>query len=195
MENENLITPTPQEQGETPPVEVPAVEAVPAKSSSDRPHNLPEGYIPESAKPVVHEEKEVGSGMSPKEAMKIRMKSMTKQEIGYLRRKMIFEKAWPVFRFLILFGLGFVILTPLMFMISYGFRESGDQGFVQNGAIGGNGAVFQPLGGHLHQRSGQGGHHEDRSSHHRGPHADPEYQQEPQKVVGKHLAPPAEALR
>ncbi|MBE6847921.1 MAG: carbohydrate ABC transporter permease [Oscillospiraceae bacterium] len=64
--------------------------------------------------------------MSPKEAMKIRMKSMTKQEIGYLRRKMIFEKAWPVFRFLILFGLGFVILTPLMFMISYGFRESGD---------------------------------------------------------------------
>ena len=126
MENENLITPTPQEQGETPPVEVPAVEAAPAKSSSDRPHNLPEGYIPESAKPVVHEKKEVGSGMSPKEAMKIRMKSMTKQEIGYLRRKMIFEKAWPVFRFLILFGLGFVILTPLMFMISYGFRESGD---------------------------------------------------------------------
>lgn len=126
MENENLITPTPQEQGETLPVEVPAVEAAPAKSSSDRPNNLPEGYIPESAKPVVHEEKEVGSGMSPKEAMKIRMKSMTKQEIGYLRRKMIFDKAWPVFRFLILFGLGFVILTPLMFMISYGFRESGD---------------------------------------------------------------------
>lgn len=126
MENENLITPAPQEQGEILPVEVPAVKAAPAESSLDRPHNLPEGYIPESAKPVVHEAKKVGSGMSPKEAMKIRMKSMTKQEIGYLRRKMIFDKAWPVFRFLILFGLGFVILTPLMFMISYGFRESGD---------------------------------------------------------------------
>lgn len=136
MDNENMITPTPQEPVEEIAAEVTAaVETVETKaeaaapvsaSSADRPHNLPEGYIPESAKPVVHEEKEVGSGMSPKEAMKIRMQSMTKQEIGYLRRKMIFEKAWPVFRFLILFGLGFVILTPLMFMISYGFRESGD---------------------------------------------------------------------
>ena len=39
---------------------------------------------------------------------------------------MIFEKCWPVFRFLILFGLGFVILTPLMFMLSYAFRDSKD---------------------------------------------------------------------
>ena len=31
-----------------------------------------------------------------------------------------------MFRFLILFGLGFVILTPLMFMLSYGFRENAD---------------------------------------------------------------------
>ncbi|MBR6419289.1 MAG: carbohydrate ABC transporter permease [Oscillospiraceae bacterium] len=64
--------------------------------------------------------------MSPKEAMKIRMRNMNKEEIAYLRRKRIFEKCWPVFRFLILFGLGFVILTPLMFMISYAFRENQD---------------------------------------------------------------------
>lgn len=93
---------------------------------SESPGKLPAGYIPESAKPVVHEEHDVGEGMSPKEAMKIRMKNMNKQEIAYLRRKQIFEKCWPVFRFLILFGLGFVILTPLIFMISYGFRENTD---------------------------------------------------------------------
>ncbi|MBR6107802.1 MAG: carbohydrate ABC transporter permease [Oscillospiraceae bacterium] len=64
--------------------------------------------------------------MSKKEAMRIRMKSMSKKEIAYLRRKRIFEKTWPVFRFLILFGLAFVILTPLLFMLSYGFRERQD---------------------------------------------------------------------
>lgn len=131
MDNEKLNTPVPQEPVEEIAAEAAeavgsTVEAAAPARSQDVPHTLPEGYIPESAKPVVHEEKEVGSGMSPKEAMKIRMQSMNKQEIAYLRRKMIFEKAWPVFRFLILFGLGFVILTPLMFMISYGFRESGD---------------------------------------------------------------------
>ncbi len=97
-----------------------------SKRSASVPHNLPEGYIPESAKPVVHEEHDVGEGMSPKEAMKIRMKSMSKKEIAYLRRKRLFEKTWPIFRFMILFGLAFVILTPLLFMISYGFRERQD---------------------------------------------------------------------
>ena len=82
--------------------------------------------LPQSAVPDVHEEHEVGDGMSKKEAMKIRMQHMNKQEIAYLRRKQLIEKAWPVFRFLILFGLGFVILTPLMFMISYGFRDNID---------------------------------------------------------------------
>ncbi len=82
--------------------------------------------IPESAKPVVHAEHQVGEGMSKKEAMKIRMQNMNKQEIAYLRRKQLVEKIWPVFRFLILFGLGFVILTPLLFMLSYGFRDNRD---------------------------------------------------------------------
>ena len=85
-----------------------------------------EAYIPESAKPVVHEEHTVGNGMTKREAMKIRMRSMNKQELLYLRKKRLAENCWPVFRFLILFGLGFVILTPLIFMISYGFRERRD---------------------------------------------------------------------
>ena len=102
---------------------VQAEAAAPAQSDADHPVCA---YIPESAKPVVHEEHEVGSGMTQREAMKIRMQTMSRQEILYLRRKRAIEKCWPIFRFLILFGLGFVILTPLIFMVSYGFRESRD---------------------------------------------------------------------
>ena len=94
-------------------------------SRSDPDHPVA-SYVPDSAKPDVHEEHEVGEGMTKKEAMKIRMRNMNKEEISYLRRKHLVEKAWPVFRFLILFGLGFVILTPLIFMITYGFRENRD---------------------------------------------------------------------
>ena len=97
----------------------------PRRSLSDPDHPVSD-HIPDCAKPDVHEEHHVGEGMSKKEAMRIRMKNMNKQEIAYLRRKQIFEKCWPVFRFLILFGLGFVILMPLMFMLSYGFRENAD---------------------------------------------------------------------
>ena len=100
--------------------------AEPVKKSLSDPDHPVAKYVPDCAKPDVHEEHEVGEGMSPKEAMKIRMRNMNKEEIAYLRRKRIFEKCWPVFRFLILFGLGFVILTPLMFMISYAFRENQD---------------------------------------------------------------------
>ena len=127
MEQDKNLTPeaqTADEIVEQIAAEVEAEAAPPQKS--DRPGKLPPDYIPESAKPVVHEEHDVGEGMTKKQAMKIRMKSMNKQEIAYLRRRQIFEKCWPVFRFLILFGLGFVILTPLLFMISYGFRENTD---------------------------------------------------------------------
>lgn len=99
-------------------------EAAPV-SLSDPDHPVAT-YVPDCAKPDVHEEHEVGEGMTKKEAMKIRMRNMNKEEIAYLRKKRMYEKCWPVFRFLILFGLGFVILTPLIFMISYGFRENRD---------------------------------------------------------------------
>ena len=40
----------------------------------------------------------------------------------YIFMRRITEKVWPVFRFLILFGLGFVILYPLMYMVSTAIR-------------------------------------------------------------------------
>lgn len=51
---------------------------------------------------------------------------LSKEEIGYLRRKKAVEIIFPIFRFIILFGLGFVILYPLIYMISCAFRERGD---------------------------------------------------------------------
>lgn len=64
--------------------------------------------------------------LSKKEVKKIRMQTMSKEEIGYLRRKAATERVWPVFRFVIIFGLSFVILYPLIYMISCTFRERGD---------------------------------------------------------------------
>ncbi|HIV10344.1 MAG TPA: carbohydrate ABC transporter permease [Candidatus Faeciplasma avium] len=49
---------------------------------------------------------------------------MTPEHLRYLRRKRIIEKVWPIFRFLILFGLCFVILYPLIYMVSTAFRPS-----------------------------------------------------------------------
>ncbi|MCD8187904.1 MAG: carbohydrate ABC transporter permease [Ruminococcus sp.] len=72
------------------------------------------------------EEKPIGNGMSKKQAKKIRMQSMTKAEISYLRRKSLVEKVWPIFRFIILFGLSFVILYPLIYMVSCAFRDRSD---------------------------------------------------------------------
>ena len=47
---------------------------------------------------------EIGGGLTKKQAKKIRMETMTKEEIGYLRRKALLDRVWPVFRFLIIFG-------------------------------------------------------------------------------------------
>lgn len=51
-------------------------------------------------------------------------KYLTPEQIRYNRRKAIVGAVWPIFRFLILFGLCFVILYPLIFMISTAFRPS-----------------------------------------------------------------------
>ncbi len=131
MEQEKIVTPEipAADEAERTVEEVSAAvdaELSEARASRSDPDHPVASYIPESAKPDVHEEHEVGEGMTKKEAMRIRMKSMNKSEIAYLRRRRIFDKAWPVFRFLILFGLAFVILTPLLFMLSYGFRERQD---------------------------------------------------------------------
>ncbi len=42
------------------------------------------------------------------------------------RKKTAAERVWSVFRFLIIFGLGFIILYPLIYMVSCTFRERGD---------------------------------------------------------------------
>ena len=68
----------------------------------------------------------IGGGMSRREAKRLRMASMTREERGYLRRKAAAEKIWPVFRTVILLGLGFVIMYPLIYMISCAFRERAD---------------------------------------------------------------------
>ena len=46
------------------------------------------------------------------------------EHTAYLRRKAIISKVWPFFRFLILFGLCFVILYPLIYMFSTAFRPN-----------------------------------------------------------------------
>ncbi len=45
-----------------------------------------------------------------------------KAHYRYIFGRRITEKVWPIFRFLILFGLGFVILYPLLYMLSTSIR-------------------------------------------------------------------------
>ncbi len=71
-------------------------------------------------------EKVIGNGLSKREIRKIHMRNMNKQEIAYLRRKEALEKVWPIVRFFILFGLCFIILYPLIYMISCAFRAQED---------------------------------------------------------------------
>ncbi len=49
-----------------------------------------------------------------------------KRHYRYIFGRRIAAKVWPVFRFLILFGLGFVILYPILFMISCAFRPQSE---------------------------------------------------------------------
>lgn len=64
--------------------------------------------------------------MSRKEMRKKRIENMSAEERAYLRRKSVKDKVWPFFRFVILVGLSFVILYPLIYMVSCAFRERGD---------------------------------------------------------------------
>ena len=67
-----------------------------------------------------------GKGLSRKEMRKKHIENMSAEERAYLRRKSVKDKVWPFFRFVILVGLSFVILYPLIYMISCAFRERGD---------------------------------------------------------------------
>ena len=57
-----------------------------------------------------------------KERFKKRLENLTPAEQKYLKRKRAFEKVWPVVRALIVFGLCFVIMYPLLYMLSTAFR-------------------------------------------------------------------------
>lgn len=50
--------------------------------------------------------------------------NLTPEQIRYNRNKAIIGAVWPVFRALILFGLCFIILYPLIFMFSTAFRPN-----------------------------------------------------------------------
>ena len=45
-----------------------------------------------------------------------------KKHYRYIFGRRVSDKVWPVFRFIILFGLAFVILKPMLFMISCSLR-------------------------------------------------------------------------
>ncbi len=51
-------------------------------------------------------------------------RQLAPEHLAYLRRRAIVSKVWPIFRFLILFGLCFVILYPLIYMFSTAFRPN-----------------------------------------------------------------------
>ena len=68
-----------------------------------------------------------------KAAVKARYKKMkeeglenylTPEQIRYNKRRRAIGMVWPIFRFLILFGLCFVILYHLIFMLSTAFRPN-----------------------------------------------------------------------
>ena len=68
---------------------------------------------------------ETGS-MSSREARRLRRASASAGERRYMRRKALADKVWPFFRAVILIGLGFVIMYPLIYMISCAFRDRAD---------------------------------------------------------------------
>lgn len=53
-------------------------------------------------------------------------KYLTPEQIVYNRNKALIGAIWPIFRFFILFGLCFVILYPLIYMLSTAFRPDAE---------------------------------------------------------------------
>lgn len=63
---------------------------------------------------------------SKRAARKRRMATMTKAERRSLRLHQLYSIIWPLFRFFIMFGLCFIILYPLIYMVSCAFRDPSD---------------------------------------------------------------------
>ena len=75
--------------------------------------------------PAIDTAEETG-GMSSREAKRRRRTSLSAEDRRYMRRKALAEKIWPFFRAVILIGLGFVIMYPLIYMVSCAFRDRAD---------------------------------------------------------------------
>ncbi|MBQ5311412.1 MAG: carbohydrate ABC transporter permease [Oscillospiraceae bacterium] len=61
-----------------------------------------------------------------RERFKKRLATLTPAEQKYLRRKRFIESVWPVLRALLVFGLCFVIIYPLLYMVTAAFRTRAD---------------------------------------------------------------------
>ncbi|MGN0642672.1 MAG: carbohydrate ABC transporter permease [Huintestinicola sp.] len=61
-----------------------------------------------------------------RELFQKRLANLTPAEQKYLKRKRFFEAVWPVCRGLLVFGLCFVIIYPLLYMITAAFRTRAD---------------------------------------------------------------------
>lgn len=84
---------------------------------------------PLKKKKPVKKKKEKEPKLSRKEErarFKKRLENLTPAEQKYLKRKRVVEKVWPVCRALIVFGLCFVIMYPLLYMISTAFRPNSE---------------------------------------------------------------------
>lgn len=57
-----------------------------------------------------------------KERFRKRLEHLTPEEQRYLKRKRVVDAVWPVFRAVIVIGLCFIILYPLIYMVSAAFR-------------------------------------------------------------------------
>lgn len=57
-----------------------------------------------------------------KERFRKRLEHLTPEEQRYLKRKRVVDAVWPVFRAVIVIGLCFIVLYPLIYMVSAAFR-------------------------------------------------------------------------
>lgn len=73
----------------------------------------------QSEKPPKEEKR---SRKEERERFKKRLASLTPAEQKYLKRKRAFDTVWPVCRALLVIGLCFVIIYPLLYMITAAFR-------------------------------------------------------------------------
>lgn len=79
------------------------------------------GFL-KKAMPEKPPKEEKRSRKEERERFKKRLSTLTPAEQKYLKRKQAFDAVWPICRGLLVFGLCFVIVYPLLYMITAAFR-------------------------------------------------------------------------